>query len=211
MLELPCDVGDELWRAAEDDVAARCLEELAALGFRDVARDLRGYFSSFVAEGYPIYHLDYRRERARVLAWVGARRTWSASGGRARSATCSWTRRWRWAWPPPSAARPRGRDAAGRSSTPAAGSSKRARGPRERGRAGQRRERPPARARLRCRRRRRAALGDPRARPPIRGTPSASCAPCDDFDLARFQPHFPGYPCTSRCAGWCARRSWSRR
>ena len=67
MLELPCDVGDELWRASDEAVTARCLDELGALGFGDVARDLRGHFSSFVEEGYPIYHLDYRRERARVL------------------------------------------------------------------------------------------------------------------------------------------------
>jgi protoporphyrinogen oxidase len=70
MLELPCDVGDELWRAGDDEVTARCLDELAALGFGDVARDVRGHFSSFVAEGYPIYHLDYRRERERVLAFT---------------------------------------------------------------------------------------------------------------------------------------------
>ncbi len=70
MLELPCDVGDEMWRASDDDVAARCLEELRALGFGDVERDLLGYYSSFVEEGYPIYHLDYRKERARVLAWA---------------------------------------------------------------------------------------------------------------------------------------------
>ncbi|HXU68211.1 MAG TPA: FAD-dependent oxidoreductase [Polyangia bacterium] len=70
MLELPCDVGDELWRASDDDVAARCLDELRALGFGDVARDLRGYYSSYVEEGYPIYHLDYQRERERVLAWT---------------------------------------------------------------------------------------------------------------------------------------------
>ncbi len=70
MLELPCTVGDELWRASDDAVTARCLDELAALGFGDVTRDLVGHFSSFVEEGYPIYHLDYRRERARVLGWA---------------------------------------------------------------------------------------------------------------------------------------------
>jgi protoporphyrinogen oxidase len=69
MLELPCDVGDDVWCASDDDVTARCLDELRALGFADVARDLRGHFSSFVEEGYPVYHLDYRRERARVLGW----------------------------------------------------------------------------------------------------------------------------------------------
>jgi len=70
MLELPCDAGDELWRASDDDVTARCLDELAALGFGDLSRDLTGHFSSFVEEGYPIYHLDYRRERARVLGYA---------------------------------------------------------------------------------------------------------------------------------------------
>ncbi len=70
MLELPCAVDDEVWRASEEVIVARCLDELAELGFADVGRDLVGSFSSFVTEGYPIYHLDYRRERARVLAWV---------------------------------------------------------------------------------------------------------------------------------------------
>ncbi|MGZ3438735.1 MAG: FAD-dependent oxidoreductase [Polyangia bacterium] len=70
MLELPCDVGDALWRESDEAVTARCLDELRALGFADVGRDLRGHFSSFVAEGYPIYHLDYQKERARVLAYA---------------------------------------------------------------------------------------------------------------------------------------------
>ncbi len=70
MLELPCDAGDELWSMSDDAVTALCLDELAALGFGDVGRDLVGHFSSFVEEGYPIYHLDYRRERAHVLAFA---------------------------------------------------------------------------------------------------------------------------------------------
>jgi len=71
MLELPCDVGDATWTASEADVTARCLDELGALGFGDVARDVRGHFSSFVGEGYPIYELDYRRQRQRVLDFLG--------------------------------------------------------------------------------------------------------------------------------------------
>ncbi|MCA1663954.1 MAG: hypothetical protein LC659_06770, partial [Myxococcales bacterium] len=69
MLELPCDVGDSTWTASDDAVTARCLDELGALGFGDVARDVRGHFSSFVGEGYPIYELDYRRQRERVLGF----------------------------------------------------------------------------------------------------------------------------------------------
>jgi protoporphyrinogen oxidase len=70
MLELPCDPGDEVWRAGDGEILARCLDELGALGFAHVKGDLIGHFSSFVEEGYPIYHLDYRRERARVLGFV---------------------------------------------------------------------------------------------------------------------------------------------
>ena len=69
MLEVPCDVGDPLWCASSEAITARCLDELRALGFGDLSRDLLGHFCSFVEEGYPIYHLDYRRERARVLEW----------------------------------------------------------------------------------------------------------------------------------------------
>jgi protoporphyrinogen oxidase len=68
MLEIPCDPGDALWSASDDAIYGRCLDELRALGF-DVARDVLGHFSSFVEEGYPIYHLDYQRERQRVLEY----------------------------------------------------------------------------------------------------------------------------------------------
>lgn len=69
MLEVPCDVGDALWSAPSAALTGRCLDELDALGFPALRRDLAGHFCSFVEEGYPIYHLDYRRERARVLAF----------------------------------------------------------------------------------------------------------------------------------------------
>ncbi|HZS38089.1 MAG TPA: FAD-dependent oxidoreductase [Polyangia bacterium] len=70
MLEIPCDRGDAVWSAPEDELHQRCLADLRALGF-DVASRVRGRFSTFVEEGYPIYHLDYRRDRARALGAVG--------------------------------------------------------------------------------------------------------------------------------------------
>jgi protoporphyrinogen oxidase len=72
MLEIPCDIGDAIWCAPSAALTERCLDELRALGFPDLRRDLLGHFCSFVEEGYPIYHLDYRRERARVLDWCRA-------------------------------------------------------------------------------------------------------------------------------------------
>jgi protoporphyrinogen oxidase len=70
MLEIPCTPGDDLWSAPDGAVRDLCLDELRALGF-DVAGRVRDHFSAFVPEGYPIYHLDYRRDRARVLGFAG--------------------------------------------------------------------------------------------------------------------------------------------
>jgi hypothetical protein len=46
------------------------MADLAELGFRGLRRATLGYFSSLVREGYPIYHLDYLRDRARLLDFV---------------------------------------------------------------------------------------------------------------------------------------------
>jgi protoporphyrinogen oxidase len=70
MLEIPCTVGDELWSAPEQAIYERCIDDLAALGFRGLRRNTIDHFASFVEEGYPIYHLDHRRDRERVLGFV---------------------------------------------------------------------------------------------------------------------------------------------
>ena len=71
MLEIPCEMGDETWCAPDDEIYTRCLEDLRALGLGELRPRTRGYFSTFVPEGYPIYHLDYADDRARVLEHVG--------------------------------------------------------------------------------------------------------------------------------------------
>jgi protoporphyrinogen oxidase len=68
MLEIPCDVGDDIWRATTDELQTRMQSELRALGF-DVD-DVLGAFAVRVEHGYPIYHLGYERERQAVLARV---------------------------------------------------------------------------------------------------------------------------------------------
>ena len=70
MLEIPCDQGDAVWTASADDLYQRCLRDLSALGFPDVARDTLGYFTTQVAEGYPVYHRGYQEERLAALAQV---------------------------------------------------------------------------------------------------------------------------------------------
>jgi hypothetical protein len=71
MLEIPCHVGDAVWSASEDDIYARCMHDLERLGFADLTKKTLGHFATFVPEGYPIYHLDYQRDRHALLGFVG--------------------------------------------------------------------------------------------------------------------------------------------
>ena len=75
MLELPCTVGDDVWRAGDNALYARCLDDLADLGV-DVKGGLRaatrGVFSTHIAEGYPIYALDYADHQRALIDAVAA-------------------------------------------------------------------------------------------------------------------------------------------
>ena len=71
MLEIPCDVGDAVWSAPEQAIYDRCMDDLSQLGFSGLRDATLEHFSSFVEEGYPIYHLDYQRDRTRLLGFVG--------------------------------------------------------------------------------------------------------------------------------------------
>jgi protoporphyrinogen oxidase len=68
MLEIPCDVGDDVWTA---DVAAlkdRFARELAHLGF--AIDDVLGASVVRVEHGYPVYHLGYDADRRALLAQI---------------------------------------------------------------------------------------------------------------------------------------------
>ena len=82
MLEIPCHVGDRVWTASDDDIYARCMDDLERLGFAHVARATLGHFSTFVPEGYPIYHLDYQRDRQTLFGYVAAEAANLVSCGR---------------------------------------------------------------------------------------------------------------------------------
>ncbi len=72
MLELPCDEGDPVWSAPDEIIRARVLEDLKRLGFAGLERRVRGSFSAYVREGYPIYHLGYADDRSAVLAHLAS-------------------------------------------------------------------------------------------------------------------------------------------
>jgi protoporphyrinogen oxidase len=71
MLEIPCAVGDAVWRASDETIYERCLEDLQHLGIDGVREATLDRFSTYVEEGYPIYHLGYAEDRARLLGFVG--------------------------------------------------------------------------------------------------------------------------------------------
>ncbi|HEY2511434.1 MAG TPA: FAD-dependent oxidoreductase [Polyangiaceae bacterium] len=69
MLEIPCEVGDDVWNADVPALQARFGSELAELGLSlDDAIDA---FTCRVEHGYPIYHLGYDADRRALLDAVG--------------------------------------------------------------------------------------------------------------------------------------------
>jgi protoporphyrinogen oxidase len=71
MLELPCDVNDQVWNADDDDILHACLDELGELGLR-IRSDVVAAFSARVAHGYPIYRVGYEGHRQTLLSRVAS-------------------------------------------------------------------------------------------------------------------------------------------
>jgi protoporphyrinogen oxidase len=65
MLEVPCNEGDAVWNAGLDELRQRGAAQLRALGF--VVDDVIDAFCVRVAQGYPVYHLKYDRDRRLLL------------------------------------------------------------------------------------------------------------------------------------------------
>jgi protoporphyrinogen oxidase len=68
MLEMPCEVGDVTWTGGVEELRRRALDELRVLGFR--VDDVVDAFCVRVAHGYPVYHLEYDRDRRLLLREV---------------------------------------------------------------------------------------------------------------------------------------------
>lgn len=69
MLEIPCDVGDDIWGADDAVILDRCVADLFALGI-DIKDEVTDHFSTYVTHGYPVYSLDYDRHRRRLIDLV---------------------------------------------------------------------------------------------------------------------------------------------
>jgi protoporphyrinogen oxidase len=68
MLEIPCDVGDDVWTATVPALRARMDRELRELGI--VVDDVIDAFIVRVEHGYPIYHLGYDADRRVLLGEI---------------------------------------------------------------------------------------------------------------------------------------------
>ena len=68
MLEIPCDVGDDVWTADAHALRERFARELRTLGF--AIDDALDAFVVRVEHGYPVYHLGYDEDRRALLAAV---------------------------------------------------------------------------------------------------------------------------------------------
>lgn len=71
MLEIPCEVGGPTWEESDACLLQRCLADLRLLGM-DLGSSLRGFFSTRVRHGYPLFRLGYQAHRDRLLAAAAA-------------------------------------------------------------------------------------------------------------------------------------------
>ena len=70
MLEIPCDRGGEIARLDDQALLARARRDLERRGLGFVLPAVRGLFSTFVDEGYPIYDLGYADHQRALLGAV---------------------------------------------------------------------------------------------------------------------------------------------
>jgi protoporphyrinogen oxidase len=68
MLEIPCEVDDNVWSAGYDELLLEGRREMGALGFR--VDDVVDGFCVRVRHGYPVYHLRYDVDRRSLLGQV---------------------------------------------------------------------------------------------------------------------------------------------
>jgi protoporphyrinogen oxidase len=78
-LEIACDRGDRVWTMNEQELLARCLTDLKKMGL-DVKNKVLGHFSTFAEHSYPVYALDYRHHREKILRFLESKKNLALSG-----------------------------------------------------------------------------------------------------------------------------------
>jgi protoporphyrinogen oxidase len=72
MLEIPCSEGDAIWVMDDKLLFDRSIDELKELGY-DLKDHAIGYFTTRALHAYPVYTMDYRRNRDAIIGHLGGR------------------------------------------------------------------------------------------------------------------------------------------
>lgn len=67
MLEIPCNKGDTVWDMPDDELLERVVSDLKKINIRIDDDKIVSFFSTFAEYAYPIYTLDYNRNRKKLL------------------------------------------------------------------------------------------------------------------------------------------------
>ncbi|MDD5729500.1 MAG: FAD-dependent oxidoreductase [Candidatus Omnitrophica bacterium] len=67
MLEIPCDKGDNICKMEDAALFKRVLKDLRRTGIVVKDEDVLGYFSTSAGNAYPVYSLDYKQYRDKVI------------------------------------------------------------------------------------------------------------------------------------------------
>jgi protoporphyrinogen oxidase len=62
MLEIPCQAGDEVWNATDNELFERCIKDLHELGI-EIQGHVIDYFSTRARHAYPIYRHGFKTHR----------------------------------------------------------------------------------------------------------------------------------------------------
>jgi len=66
MIEIPCNKGDEIWKASGEKLKARVMEDLSNLGVEPSLNDGE-YFTEFTEHAYPLMDMDYQEKRVQAI------------------------------------------------------------------------------------------------------------------------------------------------
>jgi protoporphyrinogen oxidase len=77
--EVTCRIGDEHWRAGDDELIATATSDLRRIGFVE-PHEVLGAFVKRIPHAYPVYDLEYKRNLTPTLEFVHSLRNVKTGG-----------------------------------------------------------------------------------------------------------------------------------
>jgi len=72
ILEIACNIGDEIWNADKKTIYERCINDLSKIGFKDIKENTIEYFITKTEHAYPIYRLDYKDHLRAAIPFINS-------------------------------------------------------------------------------------------------------------------------------------------